>query len=209
MSTAKAKRRKHVASPAATAVGAERRVAPRIPILAQIEAQGARQFVLGRASNISVGSLLVETRETLPEGTTVIVRFFVPPARQPVEAAGRVVREEPGRAMAISFLGLPERHRQKISDYVKASGVPAPVLEFKASERRRTGRIPRRLPVILSWQGEEGYQKQQAGETQDLSQHGARVLLYSPLEPGQLVRVTLPQTGTEAEARVVWARDSE
>jgi len=91
----------------------------RSPILVQVEEQGERQNCLGRARNISLSGVLMETPDTLAEGAGVIIRFFVPPDRSPIETAGRVVKSEPGNSMVIAFLGLPESQKEKLLAYLK------------------------------------------------------------------------------------------
>lgn len=189
---------------------AGKRKTPRAPILTQVEAQGAAAATLGRASDISVGGLLIETPDTLAEGATVVVRFFVPPERTPLEAAGRVVRCEPGKSMAIAFLGLPEGHRQRIVEYIqRAHGTPAETLQLEPSAgqpgQRRSGRVARRVAVLLSWQDEAGHPQQEATETQRLSRYGAMVLSFGELKAGGLVRLAVPDSGKEGLSRVVWA----
>ncbi|MBI4466214.1 MAG: PilZ domain-containing protein [Acidobacteria bacterium] len=189
---------------------AGRRESPRAPILTQVEAQGDKGALLGRASDISVGGLLIETPDTLAEGATVVVRFFVPPQRLPLEAAGRVVRCDPGKSMAIGFLGLPEDHRQKIISYIQGvQGIPAEAQllfdrQTRKPRQRRSARIRRRVAVVLSWQDQEGRSRQEAAETKLLSRYGAMVLAFSELKPGGLVRVAVPDTGKEDLSRVVW-----
>lgn len=189
---------------------ASKRKTPRAPILTQVEAQAEKLSALGRACDISVGGLLIETTETLTEGATVVVRFFVPPERQPIEAAGRVVRVDPGKSMAVAFLGLPESHRLRIVDYIKnIQGTPAEKLLLEPHEpkarQRRSARLPRRVAVVLNWQDETGRQRQEAAETQLVSKYGAMVLSFSELQPGQLVRMAVPDKGKEGLSRVVWA----
>lgn len=191
-----------------------RRRAARVPLLTQVEAQGANISALGRTSDISVGGLLIETPDTLSEGTTVVIRFFLPPQRHPMEAAGRVVRVEPGRSMAIAFLGLPESHREKIVEYVRnLQGRPAEKLWLQpqpsSPRQRRSGRLPRRISVVLSWQDEEGRPHQETAETRFLSRYGAFLLSFSELQPGQLVRMTVPEIGKEGLSRVVWSTAAE
>ena len=102
----------------------------RSPILVQVEEQGERQNCLGRARNISLSGVLMETPDTLAEGAGVIIRFFVPPDHSPIETAGRVVESEPGSFMAIAFLGLPESQRESLLAYLKtvdSTGFPEPV----------------------------------------------------------------------------------
>lgn len=188
---------------------ASKRKTPRAPILTQVEAQGEKLSALGRACDISVGGLLIETADTLAEGATVVVRFFVPPQRQPIEAAGRVVRVDPGKSMAIAFLGLPENHRKRIVDYIQSiQGTPAEKLLLEphapSARQRRSARLPRRVAVVLNWQDETGRQRQEAAETHLLSKYGAMVLSFSELHAGQLVRMAVPDKGKEGLSRVVW-----
>lgn len=186
-----------------------RRKNPRAPLLTQVEAQGEKAATLGKASDISVGGLLIETPDTLAEGATVVVRFFMPPEKMPIEAAGRVVRCEPGKSMAIAFLGLPDNYRQRIVNYIReVQGAPAEttLLEPHAGQprQRRSARIPRRVAVVLSWQDEGGRPQQEAAETQRLSRHGALLLAFSELKAGQLARVVVPDTGKEGLSRIVY-----
>lgn len=181
----------------------------RAPILTQVEAQSEKAATLGRACDISVGGLLIETPDTLAEGASVVVRFFVPPDRTPIEVAGRVIRCDPGKSMAIAFLGLGDIHRQRILDYIQSvQGAAAEPSLFDTQagkpRQRRSARIPRRVAVVLNWQDEAGRPRQEAAETQLLSRYGAMVLAFSELKPGGLVRVAVPDTGKEDLSRVVW-----
>ncbi len=186
----------------------------RSPILIQVEEQGERQNCLGRARNISLSGVLMETPDTLPAGAVVIIRFFVPPDRSPIETAGRVVESEPGTSMAIAFLGLPESQKENLLAYLKtvdSTGFPEPVPATDDAEprQRRSGRLVRRVSVLLNWQDSEGHPRQQAAETLRLSRYGAVVLSFSELPPGQLIRISVPDTGREGSARVVWNAAAE
>ena len=186
----------------------------RSPILVQVEEQGKRQNCLGRARNISLSGVLMETPDTLAKGAGVIIRFFVPPDRSPIETAGRVVKSDPGSSMTIAFLGLPESQKEKLLAYLKtvdSTGFPEPVPATDDDEprQRRSGRLVRRVSVLLNWQDPEGRPRQQAAETLRLSRYGAVVLSFSELPPGQLIRVSVPDTGREGSARVVWNAPAE
>lgn len=186
----------------------------RSPILVQVEEQGDRLNCLGRARSIGVSGVLVETPDTLAEGAVAIIRFFVPPDRSPIETAGRVVQSEPGKSMSIAFLGLPEDQKETLLAYLKtvdntAWPEPVPATDENGQHQRRSGRLARRLPVLISWQDKEGRPRQQAGETLRLSRHGAVVLSFTGLEPGHLVRISAPDTGNEDSARVVWSTTAE
>lgn len=195
---------------------AEKRKSPRVPILTQVEAQGTGLSLtaLGRASDISVGGLLVETPDTLAEGTTTIVRFFLPPGRQPIEAAGRVVRTEAGKRMAIAFLDLPANQQQSILHYIESvQGTPVEKLLLEPRQHwpqaRRSVRLPRQLAALLTWQDEQGQPQQQAAEIKLVSQYGALVQLFGDLKHAQLVRIRVPDLGKESTSRVIWAAPLE
>jgi hypothetical protein len=191
----------------------EKRQTPRAPILTQVEAQGDSATALGHARDISLGGMLIESPETLTEGATVIVRFFMPPDRKPIQAAGRIVRVRERKSMGISFMGLRETDQKRVADYIKGiqqvSEEPLALQpEPSTKGHRRSARMHRRVPVQLSWQDEEGRAQQEAGETQLLSKHGALLLTFSELQPGQLMRLVAPE-GRNAVARVVWVKPAQ
>lgn len=193
--------------------GRDKRAAKRVPILTQVEAQGDRRSMLGQGKNISVTGMLVETPETFPIHTSVVVRFFLPPDRYRIEAAGRVVWEDEGRSIGIAFTGLMDAHRDRIAAYTETTAeepsvrIPPPP-EGTASQRR-SGRILRRVAIILSWQDAEGHAQLEAVETQLLSKHGGLALTTSELQKGQLIWVTLADTNRKGQARVVFAMTSQ
>ncbi|HXE74993.1 MAG TPA: PilZ domain-containing protein [Candidatus Xenobia bacterium] len=193
--------------------GANKRAAPRVPILTQVEAQSTRRSVLGQGKNISVGGMLVETPDTFPIHTSVVVRFVLPKDRYRIEAAGRVVWEDEGRFMGIAFTGLTDAHEKKIAEYAAEAQeepsplIPAPVQGTELN--RRSGRVLRRVAVILSWQDADGHPQVEATETQLLSKHGALVLVSSDLIKGQLIWVTEADSNRKSQARVVFAMASQ
>lgn len=191
-----------------------RRRSPRVPILTQVEAQGEAVTALGRARDISIGGLLIETPETFAEGATVVVRFFIPNLPRPVQAAGRVVRAAEGKSMAISFLGLRPSDQEKVLEYIaEAEGEQIKAffsgMEKESPPVRRSARIPRQMSVVLSWQDDEGRTQQESVQTQLLSKHGAMVLSIKELEPGQLLRIAVPDSGKKGVSRVVWVKAAE
>lgn len=190
---------------------ADRRKAARVPILTQVETQGEVATALGRSRDISVGGLLIETPETFDEGATVIVRFFLPGLPRPIETAGRVVRVASGKSMGISFMGLRQVDEDRIVGYIQQmESVEAPEISYPASapadQERRSARVPRRMSVVLTWQDDEGNPQQEAAETQLLSKHGAMVMSFTELQPGQLLRMVVPDSGKQGVSRVVWVR---
>lgn len=183
----------------------------RAPVLAQVEDQQRGVCILGRAQRLGAQGLCIGTPDTLAEGTVVVVRFFLPSDRSQIEAAGRVVRCEPGRSISVTFLGLTENHGEKLRAYLRT--LPPEKL-FQPPEAnceapvRRSGRLDRRIAAILNWRDEQGQARQEAVETVRLSRHGAVILAFSPLPPGQLVRVTTME-GKSGSARVVWSEPAQ
>ena len=189
----------------------DRRKTPRVPILTQVETQGEVSTALGRSRDISIGGLLIETPETFAEGAAVIVRFFLPGQPRPIETAGRVMRVAEGKSMGITFMGLRRVDEERIVGYIQQmEGVDPREFSFTASPpsapERRSSRIPRRMSVILTWQDDEGHPQQEAAETHLLSQHGAMVMSFTELQPGQILRLVVPDSGKQGVSRVVWMR---
>lgn len=193
-----------------------RRQHSRVPVLTQVESAAPNLASLGRACNLSVGGILIESRETLEEGSDVVVRFFVPPETQPIEAVGRVVRADPGKSMGIAFLGLAESAKQRILHYVQEVQAGEVPLQWPPSSklvppRRRSARIPRRIAVVLNWQDDAGKSRQEAGETKLLSRYGALLSSYgyTDLESGKVVRMSVPEQGQETRSRVIYSAAAE
>ncbi|MGH9861912.1 MAG: hypothetical protein ACRD35_00660, partial [Candidatus Acidiferrales bacterium] len=116
--------------------------------------------------------------------------------------------------MAISFLGLRPSDQEKVLDYIAEAEGEQIKAFFSGMERegppaRRSARIPRRVSAVLSWQDDEGRSQQESVETQLLSKHGAMVLSFNQLEPGQLLRIAVPDSGKKGVSRVVWVKAAE
>ena len=86
---------------------------PRARLVTQVEATS-----LGRTENLSVGGVLVVTRETFEANSHVIVRFSLPPDRS-IEAPGVVVHSLPQVSMGIKFLQLKDDDRKAIEEFVQ------------------------------------------------------------------------------------------
>ena len=59
----------------------DRRKSQRVGLITQVESRTAPDSSLGRAVNISVGGLLVQTPDTFDAKTGVTIRFNLPPGR--------------------------------------------------------------------------------------------------------------------------------
>ena len=89
---------------------------PRVRLVTQVEATS-----LGRTENVSVGGVLVVTRETFEANTHVIVRFVLPPDWS-IEAPGVVTHSLPQVSMGIKFLKLKDDDRKAIEEFVRQTG---------------------------------------------------------------------------------------
>lgn len=78
--------------------------------------------------------------------------------------------------------------------------MPAPQAT-QANLKRRSYRFTHRIPVVLS-AADAPTRFYERGETSDVSSHGCRVRLQRKLDPGQHLRLEVPSTGRQAEARV-------
>ena len=89
---------------------------PRVRLVTQVEATS-----LGRTENVSVGGVLVVTRETFEANTRVVVRFNIPPDRS-IEALGVVMHSLPQVSMGIKFLQLKDDDRKAIEEFIRQTG---------------------------------------------------------------------------------------
>jgi PilZ domain len=69
---------------------------------------------------------------------------------------------------------------------------------------RRSGRIARRLSIVLHWRDSQGRLEEIPAETPVLSQHGCRVSCPARLKLGDEVSVWWPEEHREAGARIVF-----
>lgn len=110
------------------AIDRERRRARRVELPVRVECKTIGRFVLGRCENVSETGILINSRETFDSRREVSVRFGLPPkASGPaVSAAGSVVREEPGRAMALKFANMSAGCRVYLAQYIQQAEEFAP-----------------------------------------------------------------------------------
>ena len=98
-----------------------RRKCQRVLLVIQVESIATGASSIGRTEDLSVGGLLILTRDTFEPKTTVTIRFNLPPVPpgHPIECQGVVVRVQPGVHMAVEFLRLREEDRKAIAEYVE------------------------------------------------------------------------------------------
>ena len=179
-----------------------------MPIFAQVEVSRPYLFSQGHARDISVGGIRIETSDILPSESEVLVRFLLPSNTRPMELPGKVMSSEPGIWIGIAFYPLAEDSKQRILDYLQSA-----VEEHASAGKweppqippvRRSGRIYRRVPILLRWRDPVGKSCQEAAETKILSRHGALVELYFPLAIGAIPVLRAPDRG-EALCHVVYS----
>jgi len=166
---------------------------PRVTLVTQVESRARGQTCLGRVENISVGGMLVLTRDTFEAGSEVVVRFNLPGGGH-VEAAARVMHTRPGAQMGVQFINLTEDDRRAIVGYVQ---------EVKPYIRRSV-RLARRTTLLLRWKDSEGNPREEVVETRLWSRHGGMLLAETPLKPGTDITLAWPEKGKEGRARVVY-----
>ncbi len=90
--------------------------------------EGGGDFLYEYTQNISEGGIFIETREPLPVGTTVEMRFQPPGTEDPVEVKGKVVwinpfrpdDDNPNPGMGIQFSAVTDEEREIVAQVVKA-----------------------------------------------------------------------------------------
>lgn len=102
---------------------ADRRKAPRIPLLIRVECRTPQTYVLGHCENLSETGMLIFSKETFAAGSDVTLRFSLPPkpTGPVIQTDGMVARAQDGNFMAIQFARLQARHRIAIIEYVERS----------------------------------------------------------------------------------------
>lgn len=84
----------------------------------------------GRIANIAPGGVLFTTLRPIPVGTTLVLRFLLPPSNHPIRAVGEV-KWLHQQTVGVEFAGLTFWEKQQVVwlYYAKeAPTVPAPVL---------------------------------------------------------------------------------
>lgn len=80
------------------------------------------------------------------------------------------------------------------------------------ARRRRSVRVPLKIPVTVSGVDSSGFKFQSSAETVSVSKYGARVRTGQRPEQmscGGAVQITLPRAGQSRTGRVVWLRGQE
>jgi c-di-GMP-binding flagellar brake protein YcgR len=90
-----------------------RRTDPRYDRRLQIEVLSEGKTLIAASQNISLGGMLVEATEALPERTAVRVRFSVSTQAEPIEVTGEIrwarTSQDGSVEMGIRFNGLRAR----------------------------------------------------------------------------------------------------
>jgi len=99
----------------------DRRKHIRIPVFAQVEVAKPYLISQGHARDISVGGMRIETGDSLPEGSDVLIRILLPTEQHPLELPGKVVSSQPNLWIGIAFYTLTENCRQRILNYAQSA----------------------------------------------------------------------------------------
>ena len=109
----------------------DRRREERHPLRMRMDYRDATggNFLYEYTQNISAGGIFIETREPLPVGTEVEMRFQPPGANEVIEVAGKVMwvnpyrtdsENNPNPGMGIQFEDLPEDLKEQLAAVVNA-----------------------------------------------------------------------------------------
>jgi len=94
----------------------EKREDPRAPFVAQVHSQNST--FLGLSKNISVGGIFIETRESLPIGCDLELRFHLDDGDPVIIAKGEVVYVVDKLGLGVQFRGLDATDQKRIEQYV-------------------------------------------------------------------------------------------
>lgn len=100
----------------------ERRSAERVDVLWSVDCETEETFLYASITNISELGIFVSTRDPLPVGTRLTLRFSPPGAAEPFVLAGqvqwvnpvRILAENRNPGMGIRFLELTPDSRERI-----------------------------------------------------------------------------------------------
>lgn len=98
----------------------EKRKDSRAPFVAQVHYQGGT--FLGLSKNISAGGMFIETKESLPVGTKLEMRFHLDDGDPIVVAMGEVMYQVNKLGLGVRFVDLRPEDEDRIEDYV-AKGI--------------------------------------------------------------------------------------
>lgn len=98
----------------------ERRKFRRVPMPAQIQAQAGGAAYSVQAENISVGGVLIRTKDTLEEGQVVQLVFTLPGSKQEIRAKGKVLHVSPEAFMGVQFESLSPHDKEAIEKFVES-----------------------------------------------------------------------------------------
>jgi Tfp pilus assembly protein PilZ len=100
----------------------EKRKDMRAPFVAQVHYQGGT--FLGLSKNISAGGIFVETKESLPVGAKLELRFHLDDGDPVIVAMGEVIYQVSKLGLAVRFVDVRPEDGERIEDYV-AKGIAA------------------------------------------------------------------------------------
>jgi uncharacterized protein (TIGR02266 family) len=95
----------------------------RVPMVAEVQIQGAAEVSHGIARNLSRGGIFVEAEQTAALDTEIRLHFELPDTRAPIDPTAEVVwcrprTPEHAAGMGMRFLAVDRASAQKIDEYV-------------------------------------------------------------------------------------------
>lgn len=98
----------------------DQRRSPRVPIELPVEfgAKSGERRAAGRAKDISLGGMFIETDEPVPFATEIVVRLTLPRQRAPLVLPA-VVRWVGGAGMGVQFAALGARETHAITELTR------------------------------------------------------------------------------------------
>lgn len=101
--------------------GSERRVYPRVPFTAKVEAESEGRSFLAVACDISVGGMKIFTANPLSAGQFVQLTFQLPGAARPMQIRGIVRHLIVGQGMGVEFMNLTSADLAAINAFISGT----------------------------------------------------------------------------------------
>lgn len=98
---------------------AHRRQHPRVPLATQIYSE--QQMLLAFSTDVSLGGMFAETKQPLPVGSRLVIRFHLDEVDPVIVATAEVRYTVEKLGMGIQFIELSPADRERISAYVSRS----------------------------------------------------------------------------------------
>ncbi len=199
-----------------------------LPVAVKVlrEGRDVRSRCTGVSENLNVAGMALRTMQPLPTGSWVEVQL--PLAPRSVDVKGRVVYQLRTATQhgdiyvhGVEFVNLPWPMRDTIELHCSQHAMPIGRQRYhavasaigsalrKVRDPRSQRRVAVDLPVQVEQIGANGSAALGLALWEDVSAHGARIVLDQRVEPGAVLQLQIPDTDRAVRGTVVFVRPFE